>query len=117
VTSSHRSYLRDTLLVGSSVQPVSERHQRANVNMQQTDAVIRTTIDAIPVQIWSGPADGSVDFCNERWRTYTGLSQAELRGDGWQRVLHPEDRDRVLNAWYHSVATGTCYEQEERHQA
>ena len=73
-------------------------------------------IDTIPQQIWSGPPGGSLDFCNEQWRSYMGLTQEELQGDGWQRMLHPEDRERVLKAWSESVAKGTPYEQEERHR-
>jgi formate hydrogenlyase transcriptional activator len=73
-------------------------------------------IDTIPQQIWSGPADGSLDFCNVQWRTYMGLTQEELQGNGWQLMLHPEDRERVLAAWRNSVATGKVYEQEERHR-
>src|SRR2546430_581128 len=76
----------------------------------------RALIDAIPQQIWSGPADGTLDYCNERWRSYMGLGLAELRGDGWQRMLHPDDRKRVLKAWHESVTNGTPYEQEERHR-
>src|SRR3982074_163726 len=30
-------------------------------------------LDAIPQQIWSGPSDGTLDYCNERWRSYMGL--------------------------------------------
>jgi PAS domain S-box-containing protein len=77
----------------------------------------RALIDAIPQQIWSGPPDGSLDFCNARWRAYTGLTLEELKGEGWQSMLHPEDRDRVLKSWGESVANGTPYEQEERHRA
>jgi PAS domain S-box-containing protein len=76
----------------------------------------RALIDAIPQQIWSGPPDGSLDFCNARWRSYMALTQEELQGDGWQRMLHPDDRERVLKAWRESVANGTPYEQEERHR-
>jgi PAS domain S-box-containing protein len=76
----------------------------------------RTLLDAIPQQIWSGPPDGTLDYCNERWRSYMGLGLAELRGDGWQSMLHPDDRERVLEAWRESVANGTPYEQEERHR-
>jgi PAS domain S-box-containing protein len=76
----------------------------------------RALIDAIPQQIWSGPADGTLDYCNERWRAYMGLGLDELRGDGWQKMLHPDDRERVLRAWKESVANGTPYEQEERHR-
>jgi len=76
----------------------------------------RMLIDAIPQQIWSGPPDGTLDYCNDRWRSYTGMELGELRGDGWQSMLHPEDRERVLNAWHESVTRGTPYEQEERHR-
>jgi len=75
-----------------------------------------TLIDAIPQQIWSGPPDGTLDYCNERWRSEKGLGLEELQGEGWQSMLHPDDRNRVLKAWHHSVANGTPYEQEERHR-
>jgi PAS domain S-box-containing protein len=76
----------------------------------------RALIDAIPQQIWSGPPDGTLDYCNDRWRSYMGLELEDLRGDGWQSMLHPDDRERVLKAWHESVANGTPYEQEERHR-
>ncbi len=76
----------------------------------------RALIDAIPQQIWSGPPDGTLDYCNQRWRSDTGLGLEELRGEGWQGMLHPDDRERVLKAWHESVLNGTPYEQEERHR-
>jgi PAS domain S-box-containing protein len=76
----------------------------------------RVLLDAIPQQIWSGPPDGTLDYCNERWRSYMGLGLEELRGSGWQSMLHPNDRERVLKAWNESVTNGTPYEQEERHR-
>ena len=75
-----------------------------------------TLLDAIPQQIWSGTPDGRLDYCNERWRSYAGLALEELQGNGWQSMLHPDDRDRVLKAWQESVTNGTPYEQEERHR-
>ncbi len=94
--------------VGSSVD--IEDRKRAELQA-------RTLIEAIPQQIWSGPPDGTLDYCNERWRSYRGLGLQELRGEGWQSMLHPDDRERVLNAWRESVANGTPYEQEERHRS
>ena len=73
-------------------------------------------IDTITEQIWSGPPDGSLDYCNARWRSYTGFTEEELRGAGWQRMLHLDDRERVMEAWSEAVANGTSYEQEERHR-
>jgi PAS domain S-box-containing protein len=86
-----------------------EDHKRAEM-------LSRELIDAIPQQIWTGPPDGTLDYCNERWRSYMGLGLEELRGEGWQSMLHPDDRERLLNAWHQSVTNGTPYEQEERHR-
>jgi len=72
--------------------------------------------DAIPQQIWSGGPDGTLDYCNERWRSYTGLELKDLQGDGWQDNAASRDRDRVLKVWHESVVNGTPYEQEERHR-
>jgi PAS domain S-box-containing protein len=83
---------------------------------RQVESRSRTLLDAIPQQIWSGPPDGTLDYCNERWRSYMGLGLEELQGDGWQSMLHPDDRERVLMAWDKAVTMGTPYEQEERHR-
>src|SRR5437660_6605599 len=56
---------------------------------KRAESQSRTLLDAIPQQIWSGPADGTLDYCNERWRSNMGLGLEELQGDGWQSVLHP----------------------------
>ncbi len=83
---------------------------------KRVESQIRLLLDAIPQQIWSGPPDGTLDYCNARWRSFMGLELEELRGAGWQRMLHPDDRERVLKAWHESVTNATPYEQEERHR-
>ena len=94
---------------------ITER-QKVEHDLRRSEDHLRLVIDIIPQQIWSGPPDGTLDFCNTQWRTYVGLSLEALQGEGWQSMLHPEDRERVLRAWRESVATGTPYEQEERHR-
>lgn len=85
-------------------------------DLKRAEMESRKLIEAIPQQIWSGPPDGTLDYCNDRWRFYTGLELEDLRGDGWQTMLHPDDREHVLSAWRESVANGTPYQQEERHR-
>jgi PAS domain S-box-containing protein len=94
-----------------------QSEERIRQSSEQHEKDTRALIDTIPQQIWSGPPDGTLDFANERWRSYMGLSLEELQGRGWQRMLHPDDRDRVLKAWHYSVANGTPYEEEERHRS
>jgi formate hydrogenlyase transcriptional activator len=84
--------------------------------LRRSDDQLRLTIDVIPQQIWCGLPDGSINFANQRWRSYMGLTLEGLKGDGWQNMLHPDDRQRVLKAWHEAVVNGTPYEQEERHR-
>jgi PAS domain S-box-containing protein len=94
----------------------NEALKRQIIERKEVERQSRALIDAIPQQIWSGPPDGTFDYCNDRWRAYMGLELEDLRGDGWQTMLHPDDRDRVLKAWHESVVNGTPYEQEQRHR-
>jgi PAS domain S-box-containing protein len=94
---------------------IAER-ERAEEALRQSEDRLRLVIDTIPQQIWSSPPDGSLDFFNAQWLSFKGFTQEEVQGQGWQRMLHPDDRERVVSAWRESVANGTPYEQEERHR-
>jgi PAS domain S-box-containing protein len=48
---------------------------------------------------WSSHADGSVDFVNQQWREYTGLSTEESHGPGWKAAVHPDDLQGLLQQW------------------
>ena len=102
--------------VNQALEKEIDDRQRAEEDMRRSEDQLRLAIDTIPQQIWSGPPDGSLDFCNAQWLSYMGLTQEEAQGEGWRAMLHPDDRERVLTAWAESVAKGTPYEQEERHR-
>src|SRR5258706_3917358 len=60
---------------------------------------LRVAIDTIPGQVWTSQADGYVDFVNQRWCEYTGLTLDEAAGWGWQKALCPEDLPGLLKTW------------------
>jgi PAS domain S-box-containing protein len=92
---------------------IAER-ERAEDAVRRSEDRLRLVIDTIPQQIMSGPNDGSLDFANAQWRSYTGLTQEELQGRGWQRIIHPDDLEPLLKAVAESKAQGKPYEQEVR---
>jgi PAS domain S-box-containing protein len=104
------------IVIVAAITTSSVDRRGAQETLRRSEDYLRLVIDTIPQQIWSGPRDGSLDFCNAQWLSYMGLTQEEAQGEGWQSMLHPDDRERVLKAWRESVANGTPYEQEERHR-
>src|SRR5580658_3565355 len=100
--------------VNQSLRKEIAERERAEDAVRRSEDQLRLVIDTIPQQIMSGPNDGTVDFANAQWRSYTGLSQEELQGKGWQRIVHPDDREPLLKAVEESRAQGKPYEQEVR---
>jgi diguanylate cyclase (GGDEF)-like protein/PAS domain S-box-containing protein len=62
-------------------------------------ALFRQVADSAPVMIWMTDADARVVFFNRRWYEFTGRTDAEELGDGWEAALHPDDRDRAARAF------------------
>ncbi len=73
-------------------------------------------VEAAPVGIFHTNAEGHCLYVNDRWSQITGLSAAEARGSGWLQTLHPEDRDRVFQAWYQAAQANQPFHQEYRFQ-
>lgn len=56
-------------------------------------------VQLTPVGLFQTDARGHVTFVNDRWSEIAGLSPAMAVGEGWVAALHPDDRDRVVDAW------------------
>jgi formate hydrogenlyase transcriptional activator len=67
---------------------------------------IRLVVDRIPAFTWSTHPDGSVEFVNQRWREYAGLSAEESQGWGWQAAIHPADLPSLMEKWRELLRSG-----------
>jgi PAS domain S-box-containing protein len=75
---------------------------------------LRLVIDSAPALIHTALPDGYLDFFNETWLKYVGLSLEDLQGWRWTVVIHPEDVDGILAKWRSSLATGEIFLHEAR---
>jgi len=55
-------------------------------------------INGLPQMLWTSDAEGQWDFLNQRWTEYTGEDLQKELGSGWLHLVHPDDRDRVVEA-------------------
>jgi PAS domain-containing protein len=64
--------------------------------LKKSDANLRRIIATVPALAWCNRPDGSIEFVNQRWQEYTGLSPQEAHGWGWKTSIHPEDLPRLM---------------------
>ncbi len=74
----------------------------------------RFLTNAIPVQIWTASPDGRLTFVSQRVSEYFGRTEADMLDAGWQNGLHPDDVQRCVERWTHSLFTGELYDVEFR---
>ncbi|MBI3890506.1 MAG: PAS domain-containing protein, partial [Candidatus Wallbacteria bacterium] len=82
--------------------------------IQECRDEIFSLAEALPEVVWTARPDGWVDYCNQRWCDYTGLSVAQTQGWGWGPALHPDDLQKCIDRWAVSVRTGEVFEIEYR---
>ncbi|MCE9673059.1 PAS domain-containing protein [Myxococcus stipitatus] len=74
----------------------------------------RQLLESLPQLVWMARADGYLEYYNRRWYEYTGLTAEESLGEGWRRVLHPDDQPEAFRRWAHALRGGEPYEMEYR---
>ena len=91
-----------------------EDRKGAEEELRRSERGLRQMTETIPEMLWSATPDGAIDYCNTRFLNYTGFSEEEVMGAGWQKTIHPDDAARVAPVWMSCVASGAQYRVEVR---
>src|SRR5258706_2519427 len=99
-------------LVGGVGVDITERIE-AEEAVRRSEDRNRLIIDTIPTMAWSLEPEGAIDFVNQRWMDYTGLSLEQAIAEP-TRPMHPEDLPGAMAEWGASRAAGEPFEGEIR---
>ncbi|TMC16778.1 MAG: PAS domain S-box protein [Chloroflexi bacterium] len=80
--------------------------------LRQSEQRFHALIKATAQITWTTTAHGLVDEDIPLWRSYTGQSEAEVKGWGWLDAVHPDDRERTVSIWSDAIAARSLYETE-----
>jgi PAS domain S-box-containing protein len=84
--------------VQGAFQDITERKHEQEA-LQKSESRFKAMFDNSSVGIYQTDADGKCQVVNKKWCDFAGLSPEEALGDGWQRALHPDDRERMFSFW------------------
>jgi len=63
--------------------------------------------EGLPQLAWTCLPDGRCDFLNRRWCSFTGIEEREQLDYGWLKQVHPDDHEKLMQAWMNAVNNGT----------
>jgi PAS domain S-box-containing protein len=85
-----------------------------NTELSKSEERFRTLCACSPLGIYLADVEGYCTYINPRCQSICDLTVAENLVDAWQRLVHPEDRDRVIGDWLAWLKTGQEYANEFR---
>ena len=89
-------------------------HRRAEEDLRQSEERFRVLAAVAPVGIFQSDSEGNCIYMNERCSETTGLAAGEELGSGWMQALHPEDAERVQEAWLRTLQESIPFKEEYR---
>ncbi|MBC7636548.1 MAG: PAS domain-containing protein [Acetobacteraceae bacterium] len=87
---------------------------RAQAALRDAEDELRYARELNPQVPWTADPAGKIIGFSLRGLDLTGLSDAYALGEGWMRVLHPDDRAALTSGWMQAIATGAPFDIEHR---
>jgi PAS domain S-box-containing protein len=92
---------------------ISDR-KLAEEALRAREAFYRTLGDAVPDFVWSCDPEGRMDYVNQRWLEYTGLTLEQLNEGGMEQVNHPDEFPLLMKQLDLAKQKGESFEIEFR---
>lgn len=89
----------------------------ARRKIEDSEAKLQMFMESMPQMAFIAAANGDIVYYNRRHYDYFGVERNVHEGWGWRDVhptVHPDDLDRTVAIWKHSIETGKMYEIEYR---
>ena len=74
----------------------------------------RFMAESMPQKIFTAKPNGDVDYFNQQWLEFTGLTFEQIKDWGWTKFIHPDDLEENLRTWKQAIATGEPFRFEHR---
>ena len=88
--------------------------KRAEAALLASEGRFRQLADSMPQFVWTANPNGAIDYFNDRWYEFNGLTRGSLDDVGWRRAMHPDDHEPTLALWHKAVETGEPFRIEYR---
>jgi PAS domain S-box-containing protein len=99
--------------IGTHVEMTRLRRAAATA-LQESEKRLREMADNAPVMIWITDDYGNVEFVNRIYLRYFEVGLADVAGQQWKNLVHPDDRESYSQQLLAASAAGRSFRAEVR---
>jgi PAS domain S-box-containing protein len=100
-------------IIQCNIRDITER-KSAEKAAQEGAERFRFLAESMPQMIFTTGSNGHVDYFNQQWSAFTGLSLDEIAEWRWTKFIHPDDVRETVRRWRHSLNSGEAFEAQHR---
>lgn len=90
------------------------KEREAQLMLIKNEQKFRLLSDTMPQHIWTSDIKGNLNYFNQSFINYSGMSLKEIYEKGWMDIVHPDDREENLKKWMESISSGKDFLFEHR---
>jgi diguanylate cyclase (GGDEF)-like protein/PAS domain S-box-containing protein len=98
------------LLLSNAIDVTDQR--LAEARLLESEQWYRVLTEISPQTVWAARPDGYVEYCNQHWRSYSGMTLEETKGNGWIQAVRPDLQEHVFCVWLNAAQSESEYEIE-----
>ncbi len=87
---------------------------RVHEALLESEERFRTLADQSPFLIWVTGPGGDIEFVNRPYREFFGLTEDDVRRQGWQPLVHPSDAEAYVEEFMTAVRERWAFAAEAR---
>jgi PAS domain S-box-containing protein len=84
--------------------------------LTESERLLKNITDAAPIALWMSDNEGEINYVNQTWIDWTGLTFEENMGRGWTTAILPGDRQRAGEKFISDLTAQRPYEVDFRLQ-
>ncbi|MEO0538327.1 MAG: PAS domain S-box protein [Cyanobacteria bacterium P01_A01_bin.123] len=101
--STHMAIALQQAITHQQLQAELKERRQAEARLRESEQRYASLAAAAPVGIFRFDAAGRCIYVNDRWLQISGFTAEAAMGDGWQDLIYPGDRNRVVRDWAKSI--------------